>query len=378
MQRVDRAATVARTLACASVVMVHINLHTRPGVAAFWPLGFLTAPIYGLSVPLFFMLSGFFAGRFASGVKRPGILHILRKKLKVLIVPFLAWSVILLALLAKTVPAVPVTTGWAIYQLLTGVWQLYYVFVLIQLLLIYYLIEPSLTGKRLDQFLGICAAVSVAFYAFAGYVLHTRGPASEYIEADLIKTPLPWIVFFVLGLWLRSRTKVLAWLAAHIHLLSLATLAAHLLYWRELIWEDDKLGYNPILQFLALGFPYRILAPLLCLVILIRLQNLNSSWLRPVLEWLSSQSRYTYAIYLCHTAFLMIFLTAVRGSGRWLASWFAAPAFFVAVWLASMALIWLLGSPALRPIGRLLFGTVPGGKRIHRVLPRLVGVSADE
>jgi membrane-bound acyltransferase YfiQ involved in biofilm formation len=307
------------------------------------------------------MLSGFFAGRFAQHVRRPNILHFLKQKLNTLIVPFFVWNLILLLLLARTVPFSP---GEVLYNLLTGVWQLYYIFVLIQLLLLHFFVQPYFREERVNLLLGLSAGVSFLFYVFAECMLWTKGLGSEFVEGHLIKIPLPWVIFFALGMWLRSRMWFLGWLATRLSWLILITAAAHALYWWELKLVDNWLGYNPFLQFPLGGLPYRILAPLLLLVIPFRLADRSSRRIRGALTWIASFGKYTYAIYLSHVAFLIIFfmvlkVSLLRMSGDPVVYWTGPPVLFVAVWVACLAMLGVIRKLRIRWIGRLLYGSIP-------------------
>jgi peptidoglycan/LPS O-acetylase OafA/YrhL len=354
-QCIFAASKAARTVACALVVLVHVNIFTRAGLETWWPAGFLFAPFFAVPVPTFFILSGFFVGRFAHNIRRPGILQFLRKKLKILIVPFFVWNFILLLLSGKSLLF---PFGSAIYYLLTGVWQLYYVFVLIQLLLLHFLVEPCFK-ERPNLFLGLSACVSVLFYVFGEYMLWTRGARSYFVETQLVKTLLPWIIFFAFGVWLRSRMSFFRWLVERLYGIILVTAIAHALYYWELRLEDNWVGFNPIQQFLLGGLPYRLLAPLLLLVVLFRLENLSSRLMQRVFTRLASTSKYTYGIYLSHTAFVIIFSKVLRISGNPWGYWIEPPILFVSVWLSSLVVLRGVGQFKMRWIGRLLYGSVP-------------------
>jgi len=343
-------------VACALVVLIHINLYTRrAGLDTWWPAGFLSAPIYGIPVPTFFMLSGFFAGRFAQGVRRPSIVQFLNKRLNILIVPFFVWNCILLLLLSRTIPFSP---GQTVYYLFTGVWQLYYVFVLIQLLLLHFLIESHFR-ERINLFLGLSACVSFLFYLFAEYMLWTKGVASDFVENHLDKTPLPWLIFFAFGVWLRSNMWFVVWLVRRRWWLILTTAAAQALYCWELERVDNWLGYNPLLQFPLGGLPYRILAPLLLLIIPFRIGNLPSKWVQFPYKSLVSTSKYTYAIFLSHTAFVIILSKIFWISRNPLGYWIEPPILFMAVWLSCLALLRVIGKLRVHWVGRLLYGSIP-------------------
>jgi hypothetical protein len=349
------ASKAARTVACVLIVLVHVNIFNRAGLETWWPGGFIFAPFFAVPVPTFFILSGFFAGKFAQNIRRPGILQFFRKKLKILIVPFFVWNSILLLLTGKSILF---PFGSAIYYLLTGVWQLYYVFVLVQLLLLHFLVEPYFK-ERPNLYLGLSACVSILFYIFAEYMLWTRGFRSSFVETHLVKTLLPWIIFFALGVWLRSRMMFFGWLSKRLYGLLLVTAIAHVMYYWELRLEDNLVGFNPIQQFLLGGLPFRLLVPLLLIIILCRLEKLSSKSMRRVFTWLTSTSKYTYGIYLSHSAFVIIFYKVILIPVSSWGYWIEPPILLMAVWLSCLAMLRIIGKLKSRWIGRLLYGSVP-------------------
>src|SRR4051812_4536031 len=55
------ATDAARTLACAFVVVSHVNANIKEGFATWWPLGSASAILFTMAVPTFFLLSGYSA-----------------------------------------------------------------------------------------------------------------------------------------------------------------------------------------------------------------------------------------------------------------------------------------------------------------------------
>ncbi len=347
------ASKALRALACALVVLVHVNIAIRPGMVSWWPAGIFFAPVFGFAVPAFFMMSGFFSGRFSPAVTRPGMLTFLGKKFRTLVAPFLIWSTILTILDTTGNRPSPI---WMICYIATGYWQLYYLFVLLQLLLLQYLLEPLLAGRMIRRVFAVAAFAALAAGVAADYMLWTRGSVSEAVEYDLCRTFLPWAVFYVAGIWLSREGNLLERLERKTGWLVGLTAAAYVAYYLELRGEAEWLGYNPVQQLPLLGIPFRLLSPVLALLILKRLAE--SGRLRRVVLFFASGSKDSYGIYLCHTSLLICLWSLWRASGADITHWIEVPILAVATWLTSLILIRIVRYTRLHTLGLFLFGTV--------------------
>jgi len=343
----------ARTVACGFVVLVHINLYIRHGMGLWWPGGFGLAPFFAVPVPTFFLLSGFFAGRFSPSVTRPGIRSFMRKKLRVLIIPFLIWNAILLLLDGQSRQISP---GEILYYSLTGYWQLYYISVLLQLLLLYYVLEPYLKGRGVYLFFGISALLACGFALLADTFLWTKGASSAFLETHMISSFPPWVVFFASGVWLRHSPKYFYLLVDNIRWLFILTALSFALYYWELRLEDAWLGFNPLQQFLAGGLPFRFLCPLLLLAALYKVKE--SGHAQRIRLWLASASEDTYGIYLSHTTVIILLFGVWQASGYGIVHWVEVPILWIATWFLCQGGVRLASSMKLRWIGVLFFGTV--------------------
>lgn len=357
----SKATSVARTLACSLVVLVHINLYIRPGIENWWPGGFVFAPFFAIPVPMFFIISGFFAGRFSKQIHRPNLFIFLRKKFKGLILPFLTWNVILLFLARKSL-----SLGNFLFFLFTGYWHLYYVFVLLQLLILNFYLERSLDNHRLNWFLAAAAFLSFVFYGIADLVLWTKGAVSGVFEAYLISTCFPWIIFFAVGVWLRHRDTAINWLLQKKYWLIGLSFISYLAYFLELHLEEEWVGYNPLKQFLLSGLPFRIFFPLLVLVFLYQLAN--SGKVKVLLMRLTALSKDTYGIYLAHIAVLILLFALwnkfVHSTGHWI----EVPIFWAAIWLVCWGIISFVRDMRWRWIGLFVFGIITRRGRVHEAV----------
>jgi peptidoglycan/LPS O-acetylase OafA/YrhL len=347
------AANVARTIGCLLVIAVHVNLYVRPAMENWWPGGFIGAPIYGSAVPIFFLISGFSTGGYSASIERPGILTFFRRKLKPLAIPFFFWNAVLILLLILDggLPPVPVVA----YRFLTGTWQLYYVFALLQMLFLKFCLGPYTKGRNLTWALGMAFAVSFAFYALADLSMWLFGDKGGFFETDLNRLFVPWMPFFALGVWLRQNPGGIEWLSKKLPWLVVFTALTWILYAWELACEAEWTGYNPLKQFLISGFAFQVFAPLLILVSLYRI--VEGRKLRRSTRFLSDSGRDTYAVYLCHTTvLLLIFPIWCRVASPFDLYRIEVPVLAVFVWIICRLLIGTVAKLNLRFPGLILFG----------------------
>jgi len=364
------ASNVLRTIACALVVLVHVNTVMRPGVGTFWPAGFFFAPFFAISVPAFFMLSGYYSGRFSPAVTRPSVGAFLRKKLRPLVVPFIAWNSILLLLQAGSLRSVSLTA----FQLFTGTWQLYYVFALLQLLVLQYYSETWTYRLRAVYIFGAASFLTLAFGCTADYLLWTRGSgAASFMELYLNRLFLPWGMFYFCGVLLRDEKKLLDWLDRKRGWFGLLTGITFALYYWESRLEEGWLGYNPLNQFLLAGLPFRFLCPLMLLVMLNRFSRQGR--IKPAMALLASPAKDTYGIYLCHTSILIGIWYAWNAAGLGASShWTEVPIMWCATWLISWWATRMARSARYRWIGRILFGITAVSRQNTRTALTVSGI----
>ncbi len=340
----------ARTLACAAVVLVHVNIAMLPPMGSWWPAGFITAPLYGLAVPLFMIVAGYFARGDPARHEPPAFRALLRRRAARLLPPFLCWNAILLALMG--VLGATRSPGETVLGLLTGVWQLYFVFALFQLLLLSPLLDRLLASYGAARVVAGGALVSLAYYAAADLVLWTRGGASGIFEAPLNRTFVPWTVFFTLGAWLRHDGNAVTRLRDRTGTLAIATVTAWGAFAAELRLEDSRLGWVPLQQFALSGLPFQVFGSLLALVMLGTLAE--SGRARRMRAWLEARSSDSYGIYLGHTSVLLVLAAAYSRTGFLLPWWLEAPTLAAATWCAARTVVRMTRRLPLLP--RILLG----------------------
>ena len=193
MARALRWVEAARTALCALVVLVHVNIYIRAGIENWWPGGFITAPLFGLTVPAFFMISGYLADRGALAAGQGGARR-MRGRFVRLLLPFMAWNAITLAVLVGAAGA-STSAAAALYQVTTGVWHLYFIAALVQLLLLHSLLLGVLGTPR-GRWVTIAAvAATTLFYAVSEVLVWTHGVMSDVVEFELRKTFIAWAGF---------------------------------------------------------------------------------------------------------------------------------------------------------------------------------------
>jgi surface polysaccharide O-acyltransferase-like enzyme len=323
-------ADAARTLACGLVVLVHVNIYTRAGLETWWPFGFAGMPLFCIAVPAFMVLAGYFAKSAEDGA-RPSSSGSARRVLR-LLVPFLVWNVLTLgALCAEGLrPDAPEV----VLQILTGTWQLYFIFALLQLLVIHRLVR----GRADPPALAVAAGATVAIYALGDLLLwKVQGADNGAFETLSEKLFLSWTVFFFAGIALRRHPEAFDVLVRRKRLALLALAASYALFLWELLLEERRFGYDPRKQVLLGGLPFHLLGAVLLLALL---RNLNlSARGGGALSRLAAAGTDTYGIYLSHTAVLVAVFAAARTLSLTTFRTFETPLLFLATWALSIGLV---------------------------------------
>lgn len=280
-------------MACALVVLVHVNLYARPGMAAWWPAAHWLAPIYGLSVPTFFLLSGYHATRPGSVLDAAAV----RRRLGRLMPAYLVWTAVMLAL---DVPA-GLSGGERVLVALTGPWQLYYLLALGQVLVIAAWVEPR-------RGLWGLAAVSVGIYAASSVLLWTVGiPEAEYW---LVRVGATWGVHFVIGAALRRSPAMVALLHHWWPAAAVAAVPALGLYAFGFLREETAFGDTPRMQIMATALPFQVLGSLALV------GAASAGRERRWVAALAALAPDTFGIYLCHTT-ILVYLYDFLTDHRW-------------------------------------------------------------
>jgi surface polysaccharide O-acyltransferase-like enzyme len=344
---------VARVLGILAVVLIHTFEQTVPQAQTTAIYQFIS-PLIRFVVPLFFIISGFVLGiHHRDPVYRVEFRSFWRRRLTTLVIPFFAWNVIYMLIL-EVANGQSIADVQTLLSLLTGYMHLYYVFVLLQFLLLYSLLGNHLNARVLLVCLILAAASSIAFYALSGSLLWTLGPDDHQFEWRWGKLFVGWAVFFFWGLWLGYTPAALDRLKRRQGWLLLGTAAAYGLYLVVMRYQYVSFETYARDYFLLAGLPFQLLAATWLLALLYgadaRLQA--SPFWRRVAGWGPD----TFGIYVAHMAFL-IGIVAL-----WQAFLPAAPAGLAVLIVAALTLLVteaflrLCLTPRLRLLGLILFG----------------------
>lgn len=340
----------ARTLAMALVIIVHstgavLQGNFKPG----WPM--LLSTSGRLAVPAFFMISGFLLGRRPTG-PAPATFWapLLKSRFKSLILPFLVWNLVYMFVFRLDL-GWPILSGATLWFLTTGYVQLWFVFVLLQFLFLYPLLEPYLQGRGLPRVLWAATGLSLLFYTLAD-ALAWLGVADQghYFEWHYGKAFAGWSLFFFWGVWLgRNPTRLPAGLRHRLGL-GILTLASLWFYYWETDQELTLLGFVSRQYFLISGLVFQFLGANLFLALLLGWDQSNRA--RGVLVFLARWGRDTYGVYLGHFAILLGLGAIWQNLGPNLEILVLA----TSTALLSLGLVHLLRRPGLSIGNSLLFG----------------------
>jgi surface polysaccharide O-acyltransferase-like enzyme len=249
-----------------------------------------------------------------------------------------------------------------VFRLLTGTWQLYFIFALLQLRLFQRLTRDRSGETRM---LVLSALVTTATWALGDLLLwRTQGADAGAFEVTVERLFPCWLVFFVLGTWLRRHPGAFDAVTKRLPLLVVAILPAWALYVLELHLEEGRFGYNPRKQILLGGLLFQVLSALLALSLLRALDR--SKRARSFLLGLAAAGRHTFGIYLCHTVVLIGVFALARAARVELPGSWEVPPLAAATWVLSLGLLGLVR--ALAP-GWLLFAAFGEEKKHPAPVP---------
>ena len=294
----------------------------------WWPAGYFTSCFYSIPVPLFFMLSGYSAG--GLGTPRVSLFKFLRRKSGGILLPFFFWNAVLILLVLRAADQSWLECG---ILFLTGVWQLYYLFVLLQLLFL----KQFVSRRYLPHVLVAAAFCAVAYYGLANYWMWTRGITSTEMEVHFNRTVFPWAIYFFTGVLLRQRPQSLEWLAKRRWWLVAIWAMSYLAYSTELRYEGAYLECHPLQQIMLSGLPFQWAGAVSLIVLFCEAERRH--FISPVRKALGFFGKESYGIYLAHTTLLVLLLKLYDRSGFTLPFALEVPAAVVLLWVASWSLV---------------------------------------
>ena len=354
MQRDLKWIEVFRTLGMAGVVFFHTTELSYPpsGSEGWWTIA--VSAVARFIVPAFFIISGFLLRpSHASTRVSFEAASFWKRKIPLIVVPFLFWNVIYM-LMYFLLDKEKILSWNTLWLLLTGYMQLYFVFVLIQLYILYTLLQPHLTRRNLNRVLALSAVGSFLFYLSSELILRLHGADELFFEWHYGKLFIAWGLFFFWGVWLCDHFDFFERMSAKLPTLGLLTLLTFSLYFGELFREAHVYGYDSRQYFLLAGLLFQFAAANLVLVLLYRL-DLRGKHGR-LYAYLVKAGKDTYGIYLAHLLFISCFLAlweAVNLPQIW---WLKVLVVGPATWFVSRSLVRLCRYPGLAIPNRLIFG----------------------
>ena len=344
---------VARVLGILAVVFIHTFEQTVPDAQTTVFYQFIS-PLIRFVVPLFFIISGFVLGiHHRDPGYRVDRRSFWRRRLTTLVVPFLAWNVLYMLIL-EVAQGQPIADVQTLLSLLTGYMHLYYVFVLLQFLVLYTLLGNHVNARTLLVCLILAALSSIAFYAFSGALLWKLGPDEHQFEWRWGKLFLGWAVFFFWGLWLGYTPAALDRLKRRQGWLLLGTVVTYAIY--LVVMRVQYVSFETYARdyFLLAGLPFQFLAATWILALLYGLDaRLQASpfW-RRVAGWGPD----TFGIYVAHVAVLMGILALWNSIMPALPAGIEVPVIAALTLVITEAFLRLCLTPRLRFLGLILFG----------------------
>jgi fucose 4-O-acetylase-like acetyltransferase len=262
------------------------------------------SPLVRFVVPAFFVISGLVLGlQHRDPEYRVDAKSFWQRRVHTLILPFFAWNVVYMLLL-EVAQGQSIFDWQTLFNLTTGYVHLYFVFVLLQFLLLYTLLSRYFSARVLLACVVIAALSSIIFYAISDGLLWTMGPDEHHFEWRFGKLFFGWAVFFFWGLWLGYSPATLEWLKRHQWWLLLAAACAYVPY--LMVTRDEFLRYGTFARdyFLLGGLPYQFLASTWFLVFLYSLEARMRASRR--MTRLARFGPYAFGVYVAHLAVLVI------------------------------------------------------------------------
>jgi surface polysaccharide O-acyltransferase-like enzyme len=294
---------IARVVGILVVVLLHTVGLAVAEVHGTW-LYTIISPLARFVVPLFFMISGLVLGlHHRDPGYRLDAKRFWRRRLYGLVVPFFAWNIVYMVVLGASQGSLAFD-GQTLFNLTTGYVHLYYVFVLLQFLLLYTLLANHISRRLVLICLFLSAFSSIAFYAISAELLWTVGADQHAFEWRYGKLFFAWAALFFWGLWLGHCPAALEWLRkvqGWLLLLAICTYVPYLVMERV---QFQQFGAYARDYFLLSGLPFQFIAATWLLTFLYGLEDrIRAS---RTMSRLAGYGRYVFGIYVAHIAVLVI------------------------------------------------------------------------
>lgn len=344
----------SRTIAMTIVVLAHINdiFYFRSGCKEWWSIGISVLVCF--TVPMFFMISGYLLGRRNQPAQNTRITsEFFRRKVDTVVIPFFVWNIIYMFLF-KSLYNWPILSAKTLWHLTTGYIHLYFVFILLQFLILYHFIKPRLNGNSLKPLLFGSMSLTLIFYMTSDILLWNQGADNHFFEWHYGKAFIPWSLFFVWGIWISHSPRTFEVMCNKSMLLGVITVASLAAFYWETSLEVNKYGYNARQYFLITGALYQFLGANFILVLSYRLHRIyNHSFL---LDMLNRSGKDTFGIYLSHLAIILVLSKVLEIFNLSFIAIIEIPVLFVVSWTLSHLLVLIFRRTQSLLLNKMLFG----------------------
>lgn len=248
-----------------------------------------------IGVPGFLIISGFLAGLgLKKEVNKGAFIY---KKFKVLIIPFLIWNVIYI-LYFKITAGRDIFTESNLGFLLTGYIHLYFLFALFQLFVIFAVFR-SFIVRHLDIALLISFIISFCTYIFMDTTAWIGVHADQPFEWNILRTFLPWLFFFFLGIKLGYAPELFKKLEDEFYIpLLIIGVVALAIYSYETQLSAEILKAFPRGYFFLGGFFYELAISLFTIITFRRIYSTGTN--SRIGQYFIDSGKDTFAIYLAN------------------------------------------------------------------------------
>ena len=344
---------IARVFVIPVVVLMHVHDLLVPAANGV-SLHTFISPFIRFVIPAFLMISGMVLGlRHRDPHYHVTVGDFWYRRLYSLIIPFLTWNAVYIVISAVA-SGRPMLTMQNLVSITTGYMHLYFIFVLLQFLLIYSLMSNAITTRQLLWCLCAAMLCSVAFYSISEMLLRSHGADQHRFEWTYGKLCLGWAVFFFWGLWLGYSPATMDFLKRNHRWFFAAALCAFMPYGaatRNQLLEFGSLSRD---YFLLTGLPYQFLAGTWLLAWLYRLENhLQSS---PLALRIAGMGKYVFHVYMAHLAILIGVISIWQSLSLNSSVYLQIPVISAITLLANSFLIQFCNLPPLALMRLLLFG----------------------
>ena len=347
---------VARTVAIFFVVLIHfmdlLADKAHPATVAGY-----TFTSFAISV--FFLVSGYLIGWKYLDRKKPfDASKFLRSKVYTIAIPFFAWNAIYIVLLMR--PTVNEALSYKVlWPFTTGMIHLWFLFVILQLFVIYVLFFPKKGSSRAQTtFFAVALVLTLLFNVISELVYLKYGADNHHFEWTYGKIFVAWITVFTWGIIIGARPTLAEWLRNRLWLILAGSLAVFAVYYYQELIMALADGYICRQYFRVSGFVFQMFAATFTFFAsesFVRWAQENGRFTKTI-NHMVSLGGYSYGIYLNHLLFIILILYLFDYLSVPLNFWIRFPIVLPITFLLSWAGVKVFTSDSLSRIYPILYG----------------------